>query len=64
MSSKINLDLGKERIYSRDYCSMENILMVRSVGVPKARQGRALLLLLLLLLSWKSCPTLTRSHGL
>ena len=63
MSSKTNLDLCKERIYSRDYCNTENILTVRFVEVPKVRQGRALLLLLLLL-SWKSCPTLMRSHGL
>lgn len=41
---KTNLDLDKERLYSKYHCNRENFLTVRSARVPEVRQERALLL--------------------
>lgn len=44
MSSKINLEVGKERLRSGGYCHRENVPILRPVTVPKVGQERAWLL--------------------
>ena len=44
MSSKINLEVGKERLRSGGYCHRENVLTLRPVTVPKVGQEGAWLL--------------------